>query len=197
VRGWRRAAAVAVAVVLGIPAGVAAQGTIYTWTDEHGVVHFSDSAAPPPGANDRRAIRVTPGAAAPARPRSAVAATRGVPLVVLNNDPSKKYVRVGLEGPYQSKDVLMLVDTGAQITLLDEALARELRLPHVSDAGLVGVSGMVPGWIGRLRRLRVGEQVIDNLNVMVGPMPGMRLLGMDVLERLELSIGRTSLDVAR
>ncbi len=49
-----------------------------------------------------------------------------IPLVLLNKDFSQKFVRAVLQGDYASKEVLMLVDTGAQRTLIDAQLAREL-----------------------------------------------------------------------
>jgi hypothetical protein len=97
-----------------------------------------------------------------------------VPLVLLNNDPSQKFVRAVLEGANTSREALMLVDTGAQITVIDEETAQELDVEHVQDALLAGVTGTSRGWIGRLQTLRVGEDVVNDLLVMVGPMAGRR-----------------------
>jgi clan AA aspartic protease (TIGR02281 family) len=114
-------------------------------------------------------------------------------LVILNNDVSQKFVRTVLEGERISREALMLVDTGAQITVIDEETAQELDIEHVQDALLAGVTGTSRGWIGRLPSLRVGEDVVNDLPVMVGPMSGRLLLGMDVLEQLSLSVGLRSL----
>jgi len=116
-----------------------------------------------------------------------------IPLVILNNDVSQKFVRTVLEGERISREALMLVDTGAQITVIDEETAQELDIEHVQDALLAGVTGTSRGWIGRLPSLRVGEDVVNDLPVMVGPMSGRLLLGMDVLEQLSLSVGLRSL----
>jgi len=91
----------------------------------------------------------------------------------------------------------MLVDTGAQMTLIDQALAEELALEHVDNALLTGVTGSTTGWIGRLSGLRLGGHEVRDLQVMVAPISGRLLLGMDVLERLELSVGPRSLQRAR
>ncbi len=167
-----------------------AQNTVYSWTDEKGVVHFSNSMVPPQHAEDAEMIEM------PSRPASQASGTDApdsIPLVILNDDSSQKFVRAELTGEQDSREVLMLVDTGAQITLIDQALAEELTLEHVDNALLTGVTGSAVGWIGRLPILRLGQAEVRDLNVMIGPMRGRLLLGMDVLEKLELSVGPRSL----
>ncbi len=171
-----------------------AQSTVYSWTDEKGVVHFSNSMVPPQYLNDATQIEMP---SRPASPASGTDTPDNIPLVILNDDPSQKFVRAELAGEQDTKEVLMLVDTGAQITLIDQALAEELALEHMDTALLTGVTGSTVGWIGRLPILRLGQAEVRDLNVMVGPMRGRLLLGMDVLERLELSVGPRSLQRAR
>ncbi len=167
-----------------------AQSTVYSWTDEKGVVHFSNSMIPPQHLEDATKIEMP---SRPTSPASRTDTTDNIPLVILNDDPSQKFVRAELTGEQDTKEVLMLVDTGAQITLIDQALAEELDLEHLDNALLTGVTGSTIGWIGRLPILRLGQAEVRDLNVMVGPMHGRLLLGMDVLERLELSVGPRSL----
>ncbi len=168
---------------------VAAQGTIYTWVDEKGVTHFSNSMAPPQHTQESSST-VTAHIAT----RTGGAYEAGnIPLVILHNDPSQKFVHAVLEGSHNTREALMLVDTGAQITVLDEETARELDIEHVQDAMLAGVTGTSRGWIGLLPTLHVGEEEVNNLHVMVGPLSGRLLLGMDVLEHLGLSVGLRSL----
>jgi predicted aspartyl protease len=167
-----------------------AQDTIYSWTDEKGVVHFSNSMAPPQHLKEA-AVAAAP-SYSPVREAEVREAT-DVPLVLLNNDPSQKFVRTILEGERRSREALMLVDTGAQITVIDEEMAQELDVEHVQDALLAGVTGVSKGWIGRLPTLRIGEDAVNDLHVMVGPMAGRLLLGMDVLEQLGLSVGLRNL----
>ena len=169
---------------------VEAQDTIYSWTDEKGVIHYSNSMAPPQ--HQKEAATVVPSTHAPIQ-RGGFHEAATIPLVLMNNDPSQKFVRTVLESEYASREALMLVDTGAQITVIDEETAQALDVEHVQDALLAGVTGTSRGWIGRLRTLRVGEDVVNDLHVMVGPMNGRLLLGMDVLERLGLSVGLRSL----
>ncbi|MBI3302785.1 MAG: retroviral-like aspartic protease family protein [Deltaproteobacteria bacterium] len=167
-----------------------AQSAIYSWTDEKGITHYSDSMIPTQHL-DRAAAVIMPSRSTPGT--SGSGESESIPLVILNDDPSQKFVRAVLGGESLSREVLMLVDTGAQITVIDEALAQDLDVEHVQDALLAGVTGVARGWIGRLATLRVGGEEVSDLNVMVGPMPGRLLLGMDVLERLELSVGPHSL----
>ena len=168
-----------------------AQTTIYTWTDEKGVTHYSNSMVP-----TRHSERATT-LVMPSPSSFGTAGSSSIPLVLLNNDPSQKFVRAVLQGEHSSKEVLMLVDTGAQRTLIDEELAQELDLEHIQDALLAGVTGSAYGWIGRLPMLRLGTVEVRDLHIMVAPVTGRLLLGMDVLERLALSVGPRSLDPAK
>lgn len=189
---WRAAGWVVLVPCLGGLFPLWAQTTIYTWTDEKGVPHYSDSAVPAQYTNTVERITVPRDLSPVMAP-----ASESIPLVILHNDPSQKFVRVVLEGARGSREVLMLVDTGAQITLIDEELAEELALEHVQDALLQGITGVARGWIGRLPRLQVGTAAVSEWPVMVGPLPGRLLLGMDVLEHLQLSVGPRSLDRVR
>jgi len=165
-----------------------AQSTIYSWTDEKGVVHFSNSMVPSQYLEHAAKIE-TPALPASSQP----GASNSIPLEILNDDPSQKFVRATLAGERDTQEVLMLVDTGAQMTLIDQTLAEELDLEHIDNALLTGVTGSTVGWIGRLPILRLGEQEVRDLHIMVAPLSGRMLLGMDVLEQLELSVGPRSL----
>ena len=173
-----------------------AQATIYRWTDEHGVVHYSNSTMSHEQSGQAQTF-IMPERPAPANTQIAASTSHGsskIPLVLLNNDPSQKFVRAVLQGDYTSKEVLMLVDTGAQRTLIDDKLARELDIEHVQDAMLSGITGSAKGWIGRLDSLKIGQDEVEDLHVIVAPVSGRLLLGMDVLEKLSLAVSPRSLD---
>ena len=51
----------------------------------------------------------------------------------------------------------------------------------------------MPGWMGKLERLELGDEELESPLVMVGPRKGMLLLGMDVLGRLKLVVGEKAL----
>jgi clan AA aspartic protease (TIGR02281 family) len=110
------------------------------------------------------------------------------------DQPRSEAVKARLEGASGSRDVMMLVDTGAQITMIDESTADELGLEFVEEAGIAGVTGVAPGWIGELRRVQLGDKEVRDLRIMVGPLPEVLLLGMDVLERLELTVASDHLE---
>jgi len=168
------------------PAGKARGQALYSWTDKDGAVHFSNTGVPPEqaGKAHMRFLRPPPSAAHRASP------SEEIPLREVGG---RKLVQVELEGPYARREVAMVVDTGAQITMIDEDLADDLRLEVEREANIVGVTGAAPGWIGRLRSLRVGDREVHNWPVMVGPQQGMLLLGMDVLSELRLSVERDRL----
>lgn len=165
----------------------AEQTKIYSWTDAQGVIHFSDSMVPPEHIKDARSITVR------SYRQPAGAASDTIPLETRDGDPTRKWVRASLEGERGARDVMMVVDTGAQTTMLDESLAGELGLEPIAATRLVGVTGSADGWIGRLPRLKLGSEEVTDLNVVVGPVPGLYLLGMDVLHQLELTVGQDSL----
>jgi hypothetical protein len=184
----RLLAAAAMACALGLAVGIEAQSTVYKWADERGVIHFSDRGVPgkyAPRAEQRSVSRGAP------RPES----KRPSPIPLTVKD-GKRYVDVVLEGPYRTMELAMLVDTGAQMTLIDERVADDLDLEFVREAAIVGVSGVASGWIGRLERLKLGEREMPDLEIMVGPLPGLQLIGTDVLDELELTIGRDALHEA-
>lgn len=178
--GAAGAALAAFALCLAAATG-GAQTKIYSWTDDKGVVHFSDSAVPPEHVSDAKVMEVRVNRSAP-EPRTSI------PLEMRNNDPSRKFVRVLLEGERTTREIQMIVDTGASQTLIDRALAEELGLERIGTAQLIGATGTATGWFGRLHSLKVGAEEIADLDVIVGPSPGVHLLGMDVIQRLGFSI---------
>lgn len=170
-------------------AAASAQDTVFTWTDDQGTVHFSNSAVP--------AEHATEATARVLRRQSLNNLVRqdqvSIPFVFADGDRTRRFVPAVLEGAARTREVLMLVDTGATITLIDEELAGELDVEHVRDATLTGVTGTAKAWIGRLHALRLGDEEIRNWQVMVGPQRGFLLLGMDVIEHLRLNVAQEGL----
>jgi predicted aspartyl protease len=165
-----------------------AQSRIYTWTDEYGVTHFSDSVVSPAVMDKAKTL-------APSAKSSSRASHSGedIPLLVFPNRPLQKFVQAEVEGERISRQVLMLVDTGASISMIDESLAKELDIEHVEEVPISGVTGTSKLWIARVPSLRLGEDEIKDVQVAIGHQPGLILLGMDILERLKLSVGPRSL----
>ena len=134
---------------------VQAQGHVYSWTDKDGTVHFSNT-GPPPADASNVSKRVMP-----RHERRDVPQREGdaeIPFVFMGGDRSRRFVRVVLEGSRKRKNVLMLVDTGAQMTLIDEGLANELNVEHVEDVAIMGVTGTMPAWMGRLHSIELGDE---------------------------------------
>jgi len=178
----------AAAVLFLAPPSVFAQGSLFKWTDSNGVIHFSDSNVPREYAGEaeektHRRTRVVTGQPETAR--------TSIPLEARDG---RKYVSATLEGPLHSRTIMMLVDTGAQMSMIDEELARELGLEFVSEAGIIGVTGTAQGWVGRVERLTLEGKELARWPILVGPSEGLALLGTDVLDHLELSVGVESLD---
>jgi predicted aspartyl protease len=89
---------------------------------------------------------------------------------------------------------MMLVDTGAQMSMIDEDLAGDLGLEFISEAGIIGVTGTALGWVGRIQRLKLDGKEVSDWPILVGPSQGLALLGTDLLDHLELSVGSKSLE---
>jgi len=160
---------------------------VYSWKDQRGVVHFSNSGVPAEHKGKAR-VRVMHPHSPPTTRHSN---SKEIPLLAMGG---RRFVHASFEGRYATRDVVMIVDTGAQITMIDEKLASDLALRVEQEAGIVGVTGAAKGWIGRVRRIRLGDHEVRNWPVMVGPQQGTLLLGMDVLDKLQLSIGRDRLE---
>jgi len=89
-----------------------------------------------------------------------------------------------------------LLDTGATHTVIDPALARELRLPVIGKASLTTVLDVRQDQLVRLKRVRVGGSevselgaVIDRLDQVKLKAPGIRgVLGEDYLSNFDFLI---------
>ncbi len=168
---------VVIVVLLLVTTHTDGQTRMYQWKDANGVAHFANTAPPA----DAQVTVTTTGTE-----------FRPVPL---ESDPTRtrKLVRVSLKGSRQSAEVPMIVDTGAQVTMIDEDLAEHIGVHWLRDEMVGGVTG-----IGRAARvevptLRIGSAELHDVSIVVGPARGLRLLGMDVLSRLDLSVGQDSL----
>jgi clan AA aspartic protease (TIGR02281 family) len=176
---YQRWGMVAGMLLLAAPARrVAGQGQVFTWTDENGVVNFSNSAPP----DNVKATAIHTGSE-----------FRPVPLETDANNPSRKLVRVEFQGTDEHADVRMIVDTGAQKTMIDADLARQIGVHWMHSQVVGGVTGFGVGALVEIPRLRVGSAELRDVDVIVGPARGLSLLGMDVLEKLDLSVGQNSL----
>ena len=95
-------------------------------------------------------------------------------------------VRVsGLEDRAPAALLRMLVDTGADCTLIPAKIARSLRLPVIDRVDIQGVAGKVQQAAVHAARIRVGSL---RALIRVVALGEESLLGRDVLNRLILTI---------
>jgi predicted aspartyl protease len=165
-------------LVVAVPSP-AAQDEIYMWTDDQGVVNFTNS-GPPEGAKATPLIR-------------SGGDFRPIPLEVADDSPSRKLVRVELQGTDQQTEVRMIVDTGSEKTLIDRSVATGIGVRFIRDQLVKGVTGSGEGALVELPGLRIGSAELRDVDVIVGPAGAPNLLGMDVLDKLNLSVGPDSL----
>lgn len=180
-------------LVLAVSFGVAVhpvvgQSPVFKWTDSNGIIHFSDSNVPREYAGDAQEQKHRHTSVATGQAKSE---RTSIPLLAQDG---RKYVSATLEGPLHSRTIMMLVDTGAQMSMIDEDLAHEIGLEFVTEAGIIGVTGSAPGWVGRVQRLTLDGKELSDWPLLVGPSQGLALLGTDVLDHLELSVSPRSLD---
>lgn len=96
-------------------------------------------------------------------------------------------VRINEAGPFP-----FVLDTGATVTCVDDALARELELPEA--AGTIAVGGGVRG-LGRMRMLEIdavslGDATVGNLQGCAVDLSPMQKAGLDVRGLLGLNFLR-------
>jgi Aspartyl protease len=85
-----------------------------------------------------------------------------VPLRLVNRYQMILAVSVNHSGPYN-----FLLDTGAQMTMVDPALAAELHLNTQGSAGVAGVGFLASAPVAQLDLLEVGSHAIANQKVLV------------------------------
>jgi len=83
-----------------------------------------------------------------------------VPLHLTNSYQTIVAVSVNHSGPYN-----FLLDTGAQMTMVDPALAAELHLNTQGSAGVAGVGFLASAPVAQLDLLEAGSHAVANQKV--------------------------------
>lgn len=105
--------------------------------------------------------------------------------VTLQSDRQGHFVATG---SINGRSVDFLVDTGATLVSIPEALADRLGLERLAPIGLQTAAGPVQGWMTRLDEVRLGDIVQRDVAAAINP--GRHetvLLGMSFLRELEMT----------
>jgi len=115
--------------------------------------------------------------------RALVAAPGGE--IVLQRNRDGHYLA---DGDINGRRVTFLLDTGATQVALSTALARELGLTRGAPVTLSTAAGPAQGYSVRLRSVRLAGIEMKDVGALVsdGLEPGLVLLGMNFLKRLEM-----------
>lgn len=181
---------------------------IYKWVDRDGRVHFTDTTAGiPPEYHSRIEEKastsplLTPGltAPSPAPARSAVVPMPALPApggytVPLRRDGNVRVVEAVVDGTVRLQ---LLLDTGAEFTVLSKAAARSLslNLHNMAFIPLRSASGVFFAPMTKVRTITVGTATVPDVEVVIhDATPGLDgLLGMSFLEHFSVSMTDTRL----
>lgn len=100
-------------------------------------------------------------------------------------------VTINQSGPYD-----FVLDTGTQMTVVDQALATDLHLTKTGDVNVAGMSLQGGAMFAQVGSLSVGEHASKNVNVLVYDMKSLQaagfairgLLGEDFLSKFDVLI---------
>ena len=165
-------------------------GEMYRWTDEQGRVHLTDTLPKSKGTLQEFKI-YQPSTSGPTREPN-------VPLVAepgsVKITPTKPGGTVVVDAVVNRHlTVPMLLDTGADFTVLTKQVARDLRLTsldHLPKQEFKTAGGAVRFPIATLQSLRVGTAEARDIDVAIdidGHMP-MGLLGMTFLRHFKVTV---------
>ena len=115
------------------------QAHILSWTDQNGITHYSNVGVPDNEASNAKTLHFEP---RPAPQR------RSIPLTTPDGVSTRKFVDVMFESDQTRRNISMLVDTGAQMTVIDNSLAEALDIQPEQYAIISGLNGSVVGWVG-------------------------------------------------
>jgi clan AA aspartic protease (TIGR02281 family) len=185
---WRSLGALLVGYVSITPPAIS--GEMYRWVDEQGRIHLTDT--PPQSKGALQEFKVyQPSVPGQAREPSGppVAGPGGVKMT-----PTKPGGTVVIDAMLNRHvTVPMLLDTGADFTVLTKQVARDLRLSsldHLPTREFKTAGGSVKFPIATLQSLRVGTAEARDVEVAIdidGHMP-MGLLGMTFLRHFKVTV---------
>jgi clan AA aspartic protease (TIGR02281 family) len=169
---------------------LATAGEMYRWVDEQGRVHLTDT--PPRSGGALQEFKVYQPSQRDPAPEPSDLPISEPGTVKLT--PTKPGGTVVVEAVLNRRlTVPLLLDTGADFTVLTKQVARDLRfssLDHLPKLPFKTAGGMVMFPIATLQSLRVGTAEARDVNVAIdtgGHMP-MGLLGMTFLRHFKVTV---------
>ncbi|HSF28882.1 MAG TPA: retroviral-like aspartic protease family protein [Candidatus Tectomicrobia bacterium] len=169
---------------------LATAGEMYRWVDEQGHVHLTDSPPKSKGPLQEFKVYRPSERSDPPQPSGPSVAEPGIVRMTPTRPGGTVVVEVVLN---RRLTVPMLLDTGADFTVLTKQVAKDLRLSsldHLPKMEFKTAGGMVKFPIATLQSLRVGTAEVKDLNVAIdidGHMP-MGLLGMTFLRHFKVTV---------
>ena len=176
-----------------------AYAEIYKWVDRDGRVHFTDSIAGiPPEYRDRIEEKTTatpaPQSAEPSRTRPARRSVAPTPPSTSYEVPLRRAGNAMLVEAVvdRTRPAQLLLDTGAEFTVLSTAVARSLSL-DLRDAAIMplrSASGVFFAPMMKVQSITVGAAAVHDVEVIVhDATPGLDgLLGMSFLDNFSVTI---------
>ena len=176
-----------------------AYAEIYKWVDRDGRVHFTDSIAGiPPEYRDRIEEKTSatpaPQSAEPSRTRPARRSVAPAPPSTSYEVPLRRAGNAMLVEAVvdRTRPAQLLLDTGAEFTVLSTAVARSLSL-DLRDAAIMplrSASGVFFAPMMKVQSITVGAAAVHDVEVIVhDATPGLDgLLGMSFLDNFSVTI---------
>ncbi len=174
---------------------------IYKWIDQDGKTHFTDSLSSVP---PEYLSQLEPKASAPPPPPAPAPVPASQKGNTVARPPSTYTVPLARQGNALVAQTVfngtvsapLLVDTGAELTVIAPEIARRLGLP-VEQAAVIplrSASGVFLAPLLKVRSLQVGEATVRDVEVVVhDATPGMGgLLGMSFLDAFAVTINTTT-----
>jgi clan AA aspartic protease (TIGR02281 family) len=185
---WRSLGVLLVGYVSITPPAIA--GEMYRWVDEQGRVHLTDT--PPKSKDALQELKVYQSSVPGQAPEPSGPPASGPGRVKMT--PTKPGGTVVIDAMLNRRvTVPMLLDTGADFTVLTKQVARDLRLSsldHLPTREFKTAGGSVKFPIATLQSLRVGTAEARDVEVAIdidGHMP-MGLLGMTFLRHFKVTV---------
>ena len=168
-------------------------GKLYKWIDDDGKIHFTDEISNIPAeyldqveAGSRQRTSGTPSQPTPAPSSESTPADERF-ISSLYAVGNRMFVDVVLNGRVEAK---LLVDTGAEVTMISSELAKRLSLNPNNTwfTRIGGIGGSALAFLSKVRSIAVGDATVSDVDVFVYDTGMDGILGMTFLGEFEFNI---------